>query len=186
MGDARRGFFFSHVGWLLVNKQPEVTLAGNQYSFAWLKNNRLVMFQHNNISVLVLFFCFMFPALICSSWNDFWNGLWFAGFFKYIFTLNCTWCVNSVAHILGNRPYDPQISPSESVLTAFLSMGEGWHNYHHTYPRDCATSEFGILGQYNPTKLFLDMCGAFGLATNLNRENVNGRIARKRNQVNKA
>merc|ERR1711988_1114425 len=32
--DARRGFFFSHIGWLLVHKQPEVSLAGKMFSYS--------------------------------------------------------------------------------------------------------------------------------------------------------
>ncbi len=42
--------------------------------------------------------------------------------------------VNSAAHIFGNRPYDNQIEPRESLLAVYLSMGEGYHNYHHTFP----------------------------------------------------
>lgn len=45
----------------------------------------------------------------------------------------------------------------ESFFTSLLAVGEGWHNYHHTYPYDYATSENGVLGQYNPTKLLIDL-----------------------------
>ncbi|MBT7243672.1 MAG: hypothetical protein HN879_09670 [Flavobacteriaceae bacterium] len=51
----------------------------------------------------------------------------------------------------------------------FVSIGEGWHNWHHKYPFDYAASEFGIFYQYNPTKLFLDTMYYIGSATDFKR-----------------
>jgi stearoyl-CoA desaturase (delta-9 desaturase) len=44
------------------------------------------------------------------------------------------WLVNSAAHIFGNRPFDNRIEPRENLLVVYLSLGEGYHNYHHTFP----------------------------------------------------
>jgi stearoyl-CoA desaturase (delta-9 desaturase) len=49
-------------------------------------------------------------------------------------------------------------------LTAILTMGEGWHNWHHTFAHDYATSEMGALQQFNPTKVFIDFFALFGQA----------------------
>jgi len=160
--DARRGFFFSHVGWLLVEKQKEVIEAGKSMDLAWLKNNKIVRFQHSNYSLLSLFFSFMMPTAISSCWDDTSNGFWVAAIVRYMVTLHATWCVNSVAHFFGSKPYDPNIKPSESLFTACVSLGEGWHNYHHTFPSDYATSEYGISSQFNPTKLLLDTFSFLG------------------------
>ena len=62
--DARRGFFFSHMGWLLVKKQPEVALAGKQFKLTWLKKNPYLMFQHGNYPVLIMICCFMMPYFV--------------------------------------------------------------------------------------------------------------------------
>lgn len=45
-------------------------------------------------------------------------------------------------------------------------MGEGWHNYHHTFPWDYKTAE---LGKYsvNFTSLFIDIFAKIGWAYNL-------------------
>jgi stearoyl-CoA desaturase (delta-9 desaturase) len=48
---------------------------------------------------------------------------------------------------------------------SFLSMGEGGHNYHHTFPKDYRMSEMPYL--FNWTRLFIDMCAALGLAYDL-------------------
>ncbi|KDO15864.1 hypothetical protein SPRG_18595, partial [Saprolegnia parasitica CBS 223.65] len=52
---------------------------------------------------------------------------------------------------------------------ALLAIGEDWHNWHHVFPYDYAASEFGIASQYNPTKLFIDICAYVGLVTNRKR-----------------
>lgn len=56
-----------------------------------------------------------------------------------------TWLVNSVAHMWGQRPYDAHINPSENWLVSIGAHGEGWHNYHHTFPFDYKTSEVPYL-----------------------------------------
>ena len=45
---------------------------------------------------------------------------------------------------------------------SYLTVGEGWHNWHHTYPYDYAASDEGIFLRWNPTKLFIDILGFFG------------------------
>lgn len=62
----------------------------------------------------------------------------------------------------GNRPYNKSINPRENYLVAMLAQGEGYHNYHHTFPYDYATSEYkyGI----NFTTIFIDAMAFLGLA----------------------
>ena len=74
--------------------------------------------------------------------------------------LNFTWTVNSLAHMYGNKPYDKGINPSQNMFVAFGAIGEGFHNYHHVFPSDYSTSEFGWY--INLTSLFLDTMALFG------------------------
>lgn len=48
-----------------------------------------------------------------------------------------------------------------------LILGEGFHNYHHTFPFDYATSEYG--GGLNVTKAFIDLMCFVGLAQDCKR-----------------
>lgn len=80
-------------------------------------------------------------------------------------TLHATWFVNSLAHMYGYKPYMPNIRPCENFFVALCADGEGWHNYHHAYPYDYSTNEYGVL-QYNPTTLYLDVLHALGLVSN--------------------
>jgi len=35
------------------------------------------------------------------------------------------------------------IKPVETYFVSFVTGGEGWHNYHHTFPWDYKAAEFG-------------------------------------------
>lgn len=43
--NARRGFFFSHVGWLLCRKHPDVSTKGKGVEITDLENDPLLKFQ---------------------------------------------------------------------------------------------------------------------------------------------
>ena len=62
--------------------------------------------------------CFAFPAVIpWYCWGeDGYVAFFVCGILRYVTVLNFTWCVNSVAHMWGNKPYDKNISPVESLL----------------------------------------------------------------------
>ena len=165
--DASRGFFYSHVGWLLVKKRAATFEAGRNIPCDDLMADPIVKFQRACDPWINLFMCFLVPGLVPQYlWGEtFWNGFFVAGALRYIYVLHATWCVNSVAHFFGNRPYDEESYPAENWFVAFIAIGEGWHNWHHKFPYDYATSEFGASAQYNPTKLFIDTCIWLGLAS---------------------
>jgi stearoyl-CoA desaturase (delta-9 desaturase) len=57
--------------------------------------------------------------------------------------------VNSVAHTFGARPFRTRDRSSNVRWVALLTLGEGWHNWHHAEPT-CA--RHGVLaGQLDPS-----------------------------------
>ncbi len=158
------------MGWLFVKKHKDVIEAGKKLNFDDLADDPVVVFQKTLDPWFALFMCFIFPGLVCMAWGDnFWNGYWVAGALRYVLVLHFTWMVNSAAHFYGDHPYDPTSWPAENPLVSLYALGEGWHNWHHKYPFDYAASEYGITKQFNPTKLFIDVCGFFGLASDFKR-----------------
>lgn len=161
--NATRGFFFSHVGWLLVRKHPEVVRKGKGILLHDLMNDPVVAFQRRYYVPLAIGFCFVIPSLI--PWYVVGESLlnaYLLSALRYCLTLHATWCVNSLAHKYGNKPYDKRIHPSENILTASFALGEGFHNYHHTFPHDYATSEYGM--KLNLTTAFIDFMAFIGQA----------------------
>jgi len=161
--NAVRGFFFAHIGWLLVKKHQDVKDKGKGIDMSDLTSDPLLMFQRRHYKTLVLIFSFIIPTFVPLLWGEtLFVSFYTAALLRYAVSLNFTWCVNSVAHMWGNRPYDQHISPRQSVFTAIGAFGEGWHNYHHTFPYDYRTSEFPYT--LNPTSLFIDFFYLIGWA----------------------
>ena len=50
--------------------------------------------------------------------------------------LQATFSINSLAHLVGTRRYDQRSSARDSTLTALVTFGEGYHNFHHRFPFD--------------------------------------------------
>ncbi|XP_046387399.1 acyl-CoA Delta-9 desaturase-like [Ischnura elegans] len=166
--NAIRGFFFSHMGWLMSRKHPKVIEKGKGIDMSDLEADGIVMFQKKYYKTLYLLFAIMIPTLApYFFWKeDIWNSLFVAYFFRYVFLLHGTWTVNSFAHIYGNRPYDKDIVPVENYAIAKLTMGEGWHNYHHAFPYDYRAAEFGYRDASLTTQL-IDLMASIGWAKDL-------------------
>lgn len=165
--NAKRGFFFAHCGWLLCRKHPEVIERGRLISCEDLLQDPLVRFQKRYYLQLVGIFCFLLPTILPKLlWDEtYWNAYFVCALFRYAWTLNMTWLVNSAAHFWGWKPYDTNINPVENSVTIIGAIGEGFHNYHHTFPWDYATSEFGP--KFNLTTCFIDLCASIGWAYDL-------------------
>ncbi|OCT71884.1 acyl-CoA desaturase [Xenopus laevis] len=177
--NAVRGFFFSHIGWLLLRKHPDVIEKGKKLDLSDLKEDKVVMFQRRNYKLSILVMCFILPTVI--PWY-FWGESFSVAFYvpcllRYALVLNATWLVNSAAHMFGNRPYDQTINPRENPFVAIGAIGEGFHNYHHTFPYDYSTSEFGI--KFNLTTGFIDLMCLLGLASHCKSVSKETIMARK-------
>jgi len=178
--DATRGLFFSHMGWLMVRKHPDVKEKGSKIDLSDLQNDPVVMFQHRHYLPLAMTLCIVLPTLIpIYFWGEHpWTSyVW--SILSYLVTLHGTWSVNSLAHMFGSRPYDVNINPSENKFVSFVAIGEGFHNYHHTYPHDYSASEYRW--SLNLTTLFIDTMAWCGMAydrRSVSKEAVSERIKR--------
>lgn len=104
----RRGFFFSHMGWLLCKKHPDVIKFGKKVSMADLEADPIVMFQHRHFLSLMFICSIIIPVLIpVLFWNEnIITSFLFTGVFRYITSLHITWLINSAAHMYGMKPFD--------------------------------------------------------------------------------
>ncbi|XP_067124281.1 acyl-CoA Delta-9 desaturase-like [Centruroides vittatus] len=165
--NAKRGFFFSHIGWLLVRKHPDVIEKGKTIDLNDIWADPIVRFQRRHYTRLVVMLCFVIPTLLpVWCWGEtYWNSYFVATLLRYCVSLNATWLVNSAAHMWGNRPYDKSINPRQNRIVTLWALGEGFHNYHHTFPWDYSASELG--SKINFTTVFIDCMKWLGLAYDL-------------------
>ncbi|XP_072949818.1 acyl-CoA Delta-9 desaturase-like [Epargyreus clarus] len=165
--NSKRGFFFSHVGWLMMRKHPCLKELGKRIDMSDLEADWMVMFQKEYYYYLYFFIAFLIPIIV--PWYYFGESLTKAllvcYFFRYVIQLNGTWLVNSAAHLYGTRPYDKNLQPVESWFVSFISFGEGWHNYHHTFPWDYKAAELSM--HFNQSANFIRIFEKLGLAYDL-------------------
>ena len=156
------GFFFSHVGWLMTKKNEQVVKAGKEIDCSDLLDDWVVVLNKNLWPYGDLFMCYVVTSLYgYYMYGSLMKGFLLLGCLRWVLLSHATWSVNSIAHTYGNQPFR-KIPPRENKWVSFLSVGEGWHNWHHTYPYDYAASDEGIFLRWNPTKLVIDILGFFG------------------------
>jgi stearoyl-CoA desaturase (delta-9 desaturase) len=131
-----------------------------------LNEDPLLRWQHRNYLWLALFWAFLFPSLACGwFWGDYRGGFFYAGVLRLVMVHHATFCVNSLAHTLGSTTFADDHSPRDSLITAIVTFGEGYHNFHHEFPSDYRNAI--KFWQYDPTKWVIRFFAFFGLTYNL-------------------
>ncbi|KAA8494402.1 Acyl-CoA desaturase [Porphyridium purpureum] len=173
-----KGFWYAHAGWMILKQDGRKS---GRVDISDLNENPLLKFQHKNYLPLALGFGFVLPCVIGHfAFNDFWGALVYACFGRMFFVHQATFCVNSLAHYWGEQPFSKGHTSFDSIITAFVTLGEGYHNYHHEFPHDYRN---GIQWyQYDPTKWIVRFLSWFGLTYELVRL-PNNEIKKARVQV---
>ena len=119
----RKGFWWSHVGWILADKYKATNHDGIK-DFAKYPELRFLN-RHDWIAP----WTFGVVAFVIGGWS----GLVVGFFWSTVLLWHSTFLVNSAAHVFGKRRYETDDTSRNSLLIALLTGGEGWHNNHHHY-----------------------------------------------------
>ncbi|XP_075989029.1 acyl-CoA Delta(11) desaturase-like [Anticarsia gemmatalis] len=158
-----RGFFYSHLGWLLVDNHPELKRRKGLVDMKDVYGSSVVMFQKRHSRWLLPLTAFIVPTLTLWVIGETLSTSWYLNILRYIILSHITFLNNSLAHYYGYKPYDKAMSASQNLPLVLLSLGEGFHNFHHAFPWDYRTGE--IAGDpINTITKFIDICGKCGLA----------------------
>lgn len=161
---SRRGFWFSHMGWML-RKYPS-----GQYDYKNipdLKKDKLLALQHKYYGFWVIATNVVILAMIGWITGDMLGTFLVAGLLRLVLTHHFTFFINSLCHMFGTRPYTDENTARDNGLLAIVTWGEGYHNYHHYFQYDYRN---GVKWwQYDPTKWIIGLLAKVGLASNLKR-----------------
>jgi stearoyl-CoA desaturase (delta-9 desaturase) len=159
----RKGLMYSHIGWMVMKQNPKRV---GRTDISDLNGDPVVVWQHKHYLWVVFFMGLIFPTLVAGlGWGDWKGGFIYAGILRIFFVQQATFCVNSLAHWLGEQPFDDRNSPRDHVITALVTLGEGYHNFHHEFPSDYRNAiEWH---QYDPTKWSIWTWKQLGLAYDL-------------------
>lgn len=119
-----RSIWWSHVGWIVSDDLKD---ADREQMKDWHKYPELWWLDKYDWlpGVLTAGFC-----LAIGGWSGFFWGFLLGTVCLY----HCTFCVNSLCHLLGSRRFETSDRSRNNAVVALITMGEGWHNNHHHYP----------------------------------------------------
>ncbi len=164
---ASRGFWFSHIGWILRNYKSGQDDFSNAKD---LMNDPIVMWQRKYYLSLLLFMNIGLPAFLGFIHGDILAGILLGGLLRLVLSQHVTYLINSIAHMWGRQPYSENSSARDNTLLAFFTYGEGYHNYHHTFQWDYRN---GIRWwHFDPTKWIISLLALIGLTHDLKRCNT--------------
>lgn len=161
---ARRGFWFSHIGWMLRDYPSGRRDDSNVVDVA---RDPIAAFQDRYYVPLVLLMNIGLPLALGWLLGDLWGVFLLGGLLRLVVSQHTTFFINSLAHIWGNQPYTDANTARDNGFLALLTYGEGYHNFHHCYAADYRN---GVRWwQWDPTKWLIFAMSKVGLAQNIRR-----------------
>jgi len=134
------GFWFSHMGWFMTKEHYD------------LKEDRIRDFSKYPELMFITKYDTIVPALffaLCFAIGWSWQflvpaaeGVWaltagqmiaYTFFASTVVLYHATFCVNSLLHVWGTRPYKTADTSRNNALISIIVFGEGWHNNHHHF-----------------------------------------------------
>jgi len=155
-----RGVLHAHIGWLFGNDPtPQQRYAPDMLADPAMRT----------ISRAFPALCAASLAIPCAAgwviggtWQAALTALLWAGLVRVFLLQHVTWSVNSLCHVLGSRPFATRRHDRATNLwpLAVLSLGESWHNMHHSDP---ACARHGVdRGQVDLSAALIRMFECFG------------------------
>jgi stearoyl-CoA desaturase (delta-9 desaturase) len=127
-----KGMFHAHMGWLFDRRQTNA----ERYAPDLLRDTAVR--RTSRLFVVWAFLSLALPAviggLVTGSWTGAWSAFFWAGLVRVALLHHVTWSINSVCHLVGNRPFTSRDRATNFWPLAILSGGESWHNLHHADP----------------------------------------------------
>jgi stearoyl-CoA desaturase (Delta-9 desaturase) len=168
-----RGFWHAHMGWLFERDMTNVERFAPDLEAD--RDIRLVQALFVPLTVVSLALPGVLGGLITWSWAGALSAFFWAGLVRVAFLHHVTWSVNSICHMIGERPFNSRDKSANFWPMAVLSFGESWHNLHHADPT-CA--RHGVRrGQVDISARLIWMFEKLGWAYKVRWPNA-GRLAR--------
>jgi len=151
----RRGFFWAHMGWIMVEdfseadlgtvkdltRYPELVFLDRQWYLPSVVLGA-VLLALGGLPALV----WGLPISVVACWH-------------------ATYTINSLNHMIGGQRYATGDGSRNSAILAVLTLGEGWHNNHHYHKT--STRQGFFWWEYDITYYLLKLLAAVGLVWGL-------------------
>ena len=132
IGALWRGLWHAHMGWLFDEEQTPQ----DKYAPDLMKDRDLVRISRLFWlwTLVSLALPLVLGGLLTWSWQGALTAFFWGSLVRVSVLHHVTWSINSVCHLVGNRPFTSRDRATNFWPLAILSGGESWHNLHHADP----------------------------------------------------
>jgi stearoyl-CoA desaturase (delta-9 desaturase) len=170
---AKMGFWYSHIGWML--REYQASRYTDYTNVRDIQKDPIVVWQHKYYFLLMILLNVGIPLAFGIWHGNVINSLLLVGFLRLVLSHHTTFFINSLAHVWGKQTYTDKNTARDNGFLAFLTFGEGYHNFHHIFENDYRN---GIRWwQFDPTKWLIKSCEYIKLTSKL-RVSPEDRIAK--------
>jgi stearoyl-CoA desaturase (delta-9 desaturase) len=125
--DATRGFWWSHLFWMCVNRNDINDL---NLIRKYARDISADPFLNAMTNPLVQILSQVALGLVFLAIGG-WSWVVWGIFVRLVVVYHVTWLVNSACHMFGYRNYESKDISTNCWWVGLLACGEGWHNNHH-------------------------------------------------------
>lgn len=176
--NSKLGFWWSHILWIFFDKpksfkkDPSLSYSENLKkefpNVVDLIRHPGIRLQHKLGQVGGFLASLGIPVILGLIFNDVWGYFLIAGCLRIVLLYQSTFFINSLAHQIGDQPHSSKDTSRDSFLCALFALGEGYHNFHHTYPNDFRNG-FKIY-HFDPTKWVIQSLSWIGFTWDLRKQ----------------
>ncbi len=158
----KKGFFYAHIGWMLFWHHET-----DYDNVKGLAKDPLIRHQHRYYMVWAILAGIVTPLFIGALTGHLLGALLMSVCLRLAVVHHCTFFINSICHMFGRSTYDIYATAKDNWFIAFLTFGEGYHNFHHRFAGDYRNGVRWY--QWDPSKWIIALLEKTGLAWDLKR-----------------
>jgi len=160
----KKGFFYAHFGWMLIESPPDPDLDVYGRDLAQCP---VVQFQHKYYEWIAVLAGFVTPTVIGYFLGSALGGFAVAGLLRMTMLHHMTFFINSACHYFGSQKYTDVNTARDCLWAAVATFGEGYHNFHHFFASDYRNGVRWY--HWDPTKWMIQFFHLLGGAYQLRR-----------------
>jgi len=129
---ALKGLWYSHIPWMFSDQEAKV----NVFAPDVLRDRYL--YTYNRTYPIWALASLLLPAAlgfaIGGTFAAALSGFVFGGLARVFVANQAAWCVGSISHMFGSRPFATRDNSANNWPVAVFTFGEGLQNNHHAFP----------------------------------------------------
>jgi stearoyl-CoA desaturase (delta-9 desaturase) len=122
----------AQASWAINHPHPETWVLARdllQHRLLWNVNRHYPLCVALGILAPTVLSAVVHGSVLGATYGLLWGGL-----ARIFFVFHVTSSVNSICHVLGQRPFATRDQSTNNGWLAIPTLGEAWHNNHHAFP----------------------------------------------------